>query len=154
MAAKAKQIVIEYKNENPKGVGNEDSNLSGMVPIEQDPENKGTIYEIYQVNLLKQHNISGVTRIAIQGEPGLRFTFLPAILDPVEADTEETIDQKIENVCVTMSTVGIYEIDCVGFKINIEGLYVYLPKGRKELSKNIYIDILYNEKESKGGNAQ
>jgi hypothetical protein len=42
-----------------------------------------------------------------------------------------------------MSTVGFYEIDCIGFKLNLNSLYIYLPKNKYELSKNIYIDILY-----------
>lgn len=136
------QIIINASEEKAlqQNFDEKKSKLSGVIVAGDDA------LEITAHNLFEENHIADVVRVAIQGEPGLRFSF-QTLVDPLDSDTYETIEEKIENACVTMSTVGIYEIDCSGFNLDLESLYVYLPKNKEELTKNVYIDVLYKTNE-------
>lgn len=123
--------------------------LSGTVLYEKDD---GTLYtELQQNNIFTELKINNIKHIAIQGEPGLRFSFGdiigPLVGQEITTDNEETIENIIETKGITLSSFGLYELDISKFNLSINSLYIYWPKDKNKLSQDIIIDYMYETQE-------
>lgn len=123
--------------------------LSGKVMLENTSgEGPEYITELQQNDICAILSINSIKHFAIQGEPGLRFSF-NAILEDEDIskytnteENNEVIERILNTKGLILSNFGLYEIDITDFNISIDSIYVYYPEGKTSLSQDIIIDYI------------